>query len=168
MRSALPLFAVGALLSAAFLLPGGGAPALGRARAAELEIEADNFYFCDSSFQGGVCEKTVNAGDTVTWKIEHGTHTVTQCDESLSTCPPPGGFNSGTLSSGQEFSRVFDTPGTFFYRCNLHPSQMRGRVVVLAQTTATPTPAATATPAPAATATPMRFPSSCPSQERIS
>jgi len=151
MRIGLLLAALGVLLGVASAVDLGSQ---GRARAADLEIEADNYFFCDASFQGGVCEKTVNVGDTVTWKIEDGTHTVTQCDNSLSTCPPTGGFDAGLLSKGQEFSHVFNTAGTFAYRCNVHPNLMRGRVIVLASATATPTPSPAQTAAPSATSTP--------------
>ncbi|MDO8616591.1 MAG: hypothetical protein Q7T33_12790 [Dehalococcoidia bacterium] len=135
--------------------------------AAQVVIAADDFYFCSSDFESGVCETTVTVGDTVKWEVGNGFHTVTQCDASFATCPPAGGFDSGNLTTGQDFEHTFDTPGTIPYRCNQHPTQMRGRItVVAAQATATPTPAATATPgasgtpgaSPAATATPARAP----------
>ena len=121
--------------------------------AAGPQIEVDNFYFCDPSLQGGVCERMINTGDTVTWEVEDGTHTVTQCNESFSDCPLSGGFDAGQLSRGQDFSHTFNAPGTFEYRCNIHPTLMRGRITVLAAATsptASPSPAAqTATPTPA-------------------
>lgn len=131
----------------------------GTAAAAEHNIDAGNFYFCDESFQNGVCETTVNAGDTVVWQVEAGTHTVTECDDSFTTCPPAGGFNSGSLSTGASFSHTFATAGVFEYRCNIHPNAMRGRITVVAQSTPTPT-AAAGTASPAATATPAQVPAS--------
>jgi len=143
-------------------------------------IEVDDFYFCDSSHQGNICDTTVNAGDTVTWTnmAAATTHTVTQCDSSFTTCPPSGGFDAGNLSPGQSFSQTFNTPGTFEYHCNFHPTMMMGRITVVAPQSATPTPAVgggsssptpattaaagTTTPATAATATPARTAAAVP------
>lgn len=118
---------------------------------AQSTIDMGDFYFCDPSFENGVCDSTVAAGSSVTWSVSSGIHTVTQCDASFTTCPPSGGFDSGALTSGNTYSQTFNTPGTFSYWCAFHPTQMRGRILVQAQPTATPTP--TATPA-AGTATP--------------
>ena len=119
-------------------------------------IEVDDFYFCDPSDQGGVCDTTVNAGDTVTWTnmAAATTHTVTQCDSSFTTCPPSGGFDAGNLSPGQSFSQTFNTPGTFEYHCNFHPTLMMGRITVVAAQSQTPTPSGTAgaTASPSTTA----------------
>lgn len=134
------------------------------ARAAELKVDVGNLYFCSQSFQGSVCEKTITVGDSVTWEVKGGTHTVTQCDDSFTTCPPSGGFDSGNLSTGSTFSHSFSAPGVFAYRCNIHPNAMRGRITVVAQSTATPV--ATAVPSPTATVganatpTPAQVPSS--------
>ncbi len=153
----LPILAAGFLAVAVLTL---ALPVPGSTRAA-TDIEVDNFYFCGASSQGGVCETTVNAGDTVAWSVNGGTHTVTECDDSFSACPPSGGFSSGTLSSGGSFSHTFSTAGTFEYRCNIHPSQMRGRITVVAQATPTPTAAPTqgASPTLAASPTPVKVPS---------
>ena len=40
-----------------------------------------------------------------------------------------GAWDSGTMSSGETFSRVFKRAGTFRYSCTIHPD-MTGRVVV--------------------------------------
>lgn len=147
-------FAGLALLAVTFAAPSGAAAQ------ETVPVDAGDFYFCSPSFQGAVCDTTIDAGDTVTWTVSAGTHTVTECDDTFTTCPPAGGFNSGTLNQGQQFSRTFDTAGVFEYHCAFHPIQMRGRVAVLAaQATPTPSPAATGTPAaspaaPAATASP--------------
>ena len=141
------------------------------ASAETVVVESGNLYFCDPSFQNGVCDTAITAGDTVTWDNVENIHTVTQCSEGFADCPLSGGFDSGFLSPGDTFSVTFDTPGTFFYWCDLHPIEMRGRVLVQAQEAATPTPAATAeptetaageTPVPTAgvTATPGSVPAS--------
>jgi plastocyanin len=123
-------------------------------QAADVTVEAGNLYFCSPSFENGVCETTIAAGDTVTWDNVGGFHTATQCDASFTTCPPAGGFDSGTLSTGGTFAHTFATAGTYPYYCALHPTAMRGRVIVQAVQTATPAPDAqtTATAAPGQTA----------------
>jgi len=113
------------------------------ASAAEHNIEAGAVYFCSPEFEGVVCTTTITAGDTVTWTISSSFHTVTQCDDSHTTCPPSsGGFDSGTFGPGESFSLTFDTPGDYHYYCAIHPSQMLGLISVLA-----PTAAPTAAPA---------------------
>jgi len=114
--------------------------------AQSTNIDVGNFYFCAASFESSVCDTTVTAGSTVTWQVSAGSHTVTQCDASFTTCPPSGGFDSGLLNSGGTYSQTFSTPGTISYWCAFHPDQMRGRLVVQAQPTATPTPTPTAGP----------------------
>ncbi len=72
---------------------------------------------------------TVNVGTTVTW-------TWDSCNDDgygNSTCLShnvtfDGASSSGARSSGS-WSRVFDTAGTFNYRCSLHAS-MTGSVTV--------------------------------------
>ena len=126
----------------------------GDATAAQTQIQASDFYFCDASFTSSVCEKTVNAGDTVLWKVASGVHTVTECDSAFTACPPAGGFDSGTLNGGSEFSHTFSSPGAFYYRCNIHPDQMRGKATVVALATPTPTAASTSTPVASLASTP--------------
>ena len=66
---------------------------------------------------------TIKAGDTVVWMQQDGVpHTATATSG-------PEMFDSGRLSKGQSFSQTFDTPGTYEYQCNIHPS-MRGTVIV--------------------------------------
>lgn len=111
--------------------------------AATVAVEGGNNYFCSSAFDGGVCETHVTAGDTVTWTMSGGTHTVTQCSGDFTACPPAGGWDSGILSQGDTYSQTFASAGTYAYRCELHPSQMRGKIVVAA-VTPSPSPVATA------------------------
>ena len=102
-------------------------------------IQARDFWFCDSSFQYGVCETAVEVGDTVEWQWR-GLHTTTECAGDLTTCPGPHLWDSPIQISGS-FSFTFDTPGTYVYRCQIHPGSMRGQITVLAQPAPTPTPA---------------------------
>jgi plastocyanin len=64
---------------------------------------------------------TVTVGSTVTWtNAGSRPHTVTADD---------GSFDSGRLDPGEQFSQVFDQPGTFTYFCGFHPD-MQGSIVV--------------------------------------
>lgn len=64
-------------------------------------------------------ELEIGAGETVEWtNADTVAHTVSG-----------DGWDSGQLSQGQTFSRVFDTAGTYAYSCSLHPA-MKGTVTV--------------------------------------
>jgi plastocyanin len=102
----------------------------GSADAATAHVDVGNFYFCAPEFDGSVCETDITAGDTVTWNLVSGSHTVTQCATAFATCPPAGGFDSG-FPLGATFSHTFATAGTYFYHCNIHPFDMMGKVVVV-------------------------------------
>lgn len=67
---------------------------------------------------------TVPAGTKVTWtNAGQAPHTVT-ADNKL--------FDSGRLTPGQSFDFTFDKPGTYTYKCEIHPGRMTGTVVVQA------------------------------------
>ena len=83
-------------------------------------IEARDYEFTPSRL-------TVGRGTEVTWRnVGQAPHTATGA-----------GFDSGELAAGQTFVKRFDTPGTFEYRCDLHP-RMQGVVEVVADATAAP------------------------------
>jgi plastocyanin len=64
---------------------------------------------------------TVDTGQTVTWTNEgQADHTV----------KGRGFFSSKALGNGQKFSHRFAAAGRFTYLCTLHPTQMRGAVIV--------------------------------------
>lgn len=63
---------------------------------------------------------TVEAGETVQWKWARGVQHDVQGE----------GFKSKVQSKGT-FSHTFDEPGTYDYRCNLHPATMKGTVTVV-------------------------------------
>ncbi len=93
-------------------------------------IEVGDFWFCDSSFQSGVCETTISVGDTVQWQwVGSSSHTTTECGGDLDACSQPHLWDSPVQSAGT-FSFSFDSPGSFVYRCQVHPSVMRGRIAV--------------------------------------
>ena len=113
---------------------------------ATTKIAVGNLWFCNSSFEFGTCVTKINVGDTVEWNFSGSAHTSTSS----------GNWSSGTQTSGTSFSRKFNDPGEFDYRCNFHPAQMRGTIIVNGDPpTATP-PSPTATPVtPPPTATPV-------------
>jgi len=64
---------------------------------------------------------TVTVGTTVTWtNNDNMTHTVTS-DTSA--------FDSGNLTVGSKFTKVFSVAGTYEYHCTIHPT-MKGSIVV--------------------------------------
>ena len=107
---------------------------------------------------------TVAAGDTVTW-------TVTQsigAQHSVTSGKPGGAdvgkaFDSGfgLQNNGDTFQFTFDTPGTYDYFCQVHPTQMTGQVVVTAAGgSVPPASAAAGSPAPASAAPASAAPAS--------
>lgn len=91
----------------------------------------------------------VNAGTRVTFRNDGAAlHTATAADRS---------FDSGFLSPGRQYARVFSTPGTYAFLCALHP-QMTGTVRVGGGDQA-PAP----TPAPASPGAPAGSPPADPS-----
>jgi len=65
----------------------------------------------------------VKQGTTVTW---------TNHDDFPHTVEILAGAEPGThdLGIGKTVTITFDKPGTVYYHCSLHPSQMKGEVVV--------------------------------------
>ena len=65
---------------------------------------------------------TVDSGVTVTWTNNGAaTHTVTSDSSGL--------FNSGDISSGNTYSHLFNTKGTFGYHC-IHHAGMTASITV--------------------------------------
>jgi plastocyanin len=78
---------------------------------------------------------TVAVGAKVTWKNTGATdHTVTG-----------SGWDSGNIAPGSEYSKTFDTAGTFDYHCSIHPT-MTGKVIVTASGTSGGTGGGTPSP----------------------
>ena len=101
-----------------------------------VTVHIGDFWFCNSSFQGGVCATQINLGDTVVWDMTSVgpsvSHTTTECGN---TCDFPTGspdWDSGILGPGpgDSFSFTFNQAGTYLYRCSVHPSLMRGTIIV--------------------------------------
>ena len=83
-------------------------------KAAPDEISITRFEFAPASV-------AIEAGTEVTWTNDDPTdHTVTSLD---------GDFGSDSLGNGDTFSHRFTEPGTYAYRCAIHP-EMTGKVKV--------------------------------------
>jgi plastocyanin len=106
---------------------------------------------CQGLMPAATCDALINAGDTITWvappPLAVNPHSVTECtDGTFSTCGPAVDPNnpigdSGTRMppspgpSGWPYGAVqFDDGGTYYYNCTIHPTTMRGRIVVLPNT----------------------------------
>ena len=174
MRSAVLLAACGLIAFTVnpVSLPGGsGAHAQGG-----TTVEVGDNWFCapgDSACMATDPDDvdvvtTVNAGDTVAWNwVGSLPHTTTACSGSdFATCDQSQGWDSG-IQTGGTFSFAFTAPGTFYYRCNVHPDEMRGQIAVLAaqqpSPTPSPTPSHTPSPTPTTSASPSPVPSPLPS-----
>ena len=79
----------------------------------------NNVAISDFAFAPETIE--IQAGTEVTWRNDDPTdHTVTSIT---------GDFGSDSLGTGDPFSHRFEEPGTFAYRCAIHPD-MKGKVKV--------------------------------------
>ena len=118
--------------------------------AATTTIPTGDLWFCNSSFEGGVCTTTITTGDTVTWDFSGATATHSSTSDSSM-------WDSGYEMPGGSFQFTFTQAGSFPYHCNIHPQQMKGVIVVQAAASPTSPPAAQ-TPAAGATQTPRSVP----------
>ncbi len=80
---------------------------------ATKSVEISNFAFSPAVI-------TVKVGATVTW---------TNKDEDAHTVAIVGTAVSKPLQTGDSYAHTFGQPGTYTYRCTIHPN-MRGMVVV--------------------------------------
>lgn len=72
-------------------------------------------------------ELTIQVGDTVRWVNAEGgfSHNVTS---------NTGAWAQSTTAPSFEFEVVFNSPGSFPYRCTVHPAQMTGTITVEGET----------------------------------
>jgi plastocyanin len=80
------------------------------------------------NFQFNPQEIVVTKGATVTWINQDSAPHTTTADSNQSDS-----WDSGSLSTGQSYSRTFSTPGVYYYHCAIHP-EMRGVVRVIDNT----------------------------------
>lgn len=95
-------------------------------------VAVGDIWFCDASFQDGVCDTTVSVGDTVVWNFAASTlpHTATDCGASCDAPSASPAWDSGFVDDGTTFQVTFDEVGVFPYRCEIHPTIMRGNIIV--------------------------------------
>lgn len=92
---------------------------------ADVVIEMENIAF---NAPGGGDRVEIQLGQTVGWvNRDNVQHTAT------STALPQGGnaFNSGLLSNGGTFVFEPNVRGTWVYRCEVHPTEMRDATIVM-------------------------------------
>ncbi len=106
-------------------------PSTPAAAATTVVVPVGDFWFCDPSFQGGVCETKIQVGDTVVWDFNgsFSFHTTTDCgaDCNFPTATPL--WHSGLLLGGS-FQFTFNQQGTYLYYCAVHPFTMQGQITV--------------------------------------
>lgn len=128
-----------------------------------VRVQVGDIWFCNASFQGGVCDTKINVGDTVTWDFTGANiaHTATECGASCADPTNNPLWDSGLIgpnSPSRIFSFTFTQAGTYLYYCQAHPGQQRGRIVVNDPNAPTATPMPTRTNTPPATPTRTRTP----------
>ena len=88
---------------------------------AEAKSEVVNAEMSGFAFSPNMIK--IKVGDTVAWtNKDSAPHTVTSTGG-------PESFNSDTLQKGGSFEHKFTQPGTYTYKCSIHPS-MTATVVV--------------------------------------
>ena len=127
-------------IAAAFLLTAVFIAQPNTALAATTNINVGDIWFCDATFENGVCETTIEAGDTVVWDFEGANlpHTTTACGASCDDPTKPPLWDSGLVGDGATFQFTFNEPGTYAYYCQVHPFLQRGIITVQGEPTPTP------------------------------
>jgi len=112
----LPLIRALSLLAALLFVAlfGGAVARADAASPAPAQVKISNFAFDPPTL-------TVPVGGTVTW--------VNQDDEPHTVTSTAGAFSSKALDTDDSFSFQFEAPGTYVYRCAIHP-HMTGTIVV--------------------------------------
>jgi plastocyanin len=87
--------------------------------------------------QSGGRQTTIRVGESVQWNWMGGPHSSTSgiCRDSGGayggySCDADGNWSSGSHSSGFQYSKQFNAPGTFRYYCEVHGQAMTGTVIV--------------------------------------
>jgi hypothetical protein len=119
-------------IAAAFLLTAVFVAQPGTALADTTAIHVGDIWFCDDSFQGGVCETTINAGDSIVWDFAGANlpHTSTACGSSCDSPTSSPLWDSGVIGDSGSYEYTFNEPGTYLYYCQVHPTLQRGKITV--------------------------------------
>lgn len=79
------------------------------------------------NFQPSNVTVVVAANNMIVWNdLDAEQHTVT----SMSVPSGAAKFDSGILNQGQTFTLTLTVPGTYEFYCTIHPTWMRGTIVV--------------------------------------
>ena len=79
------------------------------------------------NFQPSSLIVVVGVNNTIVWNdLDAEQHTVT----SMSAPTGASKFDSGILNQGQTFTLTLTVPGTYRFYCTIHPTWMRGTIVV--------------------------------------
>ncbi|HEV2669651.1 MAG TPA: plastocyanin/azurin family copper-binding protein [Gemmatimonadales bacterium] len=91
-----------------------------------MSVSIQNYAFAPNSI-------TVPAGTSVRWtNIDSVSHSVTS-DNGVFTSSNLSGTGTdpyGQPTGGGQYTRTFFTAGTFPYHCSVHPTTMKGTVIV--------------------------------------
>jgi plastocyanin len=98
---------------------------------------------CMGATPDPTCTATIAEGDSISWiapaPLAVNPHSVTECtDGTWTTCgagsssPNPIEDSGVLFQPGWPYVVAFNDPGTFYYRCEVHPTVMRGAVQVVA------------------------------------
>jgi len=119
-------------IAAAFLLTVAFVTQQSTAFAATTTVGVGDFFFCDATFENGVCETTISAGDTVVWDFDGATqpHTTTECGADCDAPTDTPLWDSWLIVDGSTFQYTFDEPGIYLYCCQVHPFLQRGTIIV--------------------------------------
>ena len=81
-----------------------------------------------TNFEFDPPQLSINVGDTVVWANVLGQHNVN--GNQITFPDNPESFGNGPGPAGWSLTVIFDTPGTYSYRCDVHPDIMFGSVTV--------------------------------------
>jgi plastocyanin len=97
---------------------------------------------CEGATFNNACIATIHEGDAISWvapaPLAVNPHSVTECtDNTFTVCgagtssPNPIEDSGVRFQPGWPYNVTFNDAGTFYYRCEVHPTIMRGQVTVL-------------------------------------
>ncbi|GAB3429933.1 cupredoxin domain-containing protein [Flindersiella endophytica] len=116
-----------------------GAPA----GAAGHHVDMENYAFSPRSL-------TVQRGDSVTW-MNHD-----EAPHDAKTTSGPASFHSPMLNQGGSWTHTFNTAGTYFYYCTVHPDMKASIVVAAPKPPPEPEPTKSREPSRSAAPNPSR------------
>lgn len=123
----IPLLVIAVLLE----FPGGYAVAKQSPQVTQVSIVPGAALLTTTAYSPDVVTVVIGVNNTVVWtNNDPGTpHTATGTNNTA--------FDTGTINSGGTGNYTFTTPGTYPYHCFVHPTTMKGEVIVKAAATTT-------------------------------